>query len=410
MRRSLILVLALAFVAVRQGTGQLVAAPARFPQFPHASLSEPLPEGRYLAEVRGDDAIRVDAQVLAWRADGNAFAAWLASDGRYRLSFEFADGRHARPAGFSTAYPYGARVAWSPDGRRVAIARQRVAILGPDFRRQVLLEGRWRAGLLWSPDGGLLLAGRRLYRTDTWELVGTIPDLHLPSWSPDGSRLAYLDGEAAIRLWDRATGRSVTIDDHTWPGEYSIWSRPPQWSPGGHGLAVSTGINSCCIQPNVLVISRTRLVYFDPTPDTVRYISSDLRTDWMSFSEAGWITARGGSCESYNLLAIPLENFIPNDDPSAGGLFGYEIVYRDHDHPATHPLFVNRGRWIAYAFEHEGEVAFFDPARHGARARHSVHAVDGLWMVGEATSPHGRYLELAVGNLPYSACIGSALL
>src|SRR5262245_46508114 len=104
---------------------------------------------------------------------------------------------------------------------------------------------------MWTPDGGSpAAAGRLIYRTDTWNLVDTIPDLRrTPSWSPDGSRLAYLDNEAALRIWDRATGESRTTDDRTWPDEYSLCFRPPQWSPGGQTLAASTGVNACCVEP-----------------------------------------------------------------------------------------------------------------------------------------------------------------
>lgn len=87
--------------------------------------------------------------------------------------------------------------------------------------------------------------------------------------------------------------------------------------------------------------------------------------------------ARGGSCNRYDLLAIPLKNFIPDDERNHGGLFGYEIVSRDRDQPASHPVFVNRGRWIAYSLieyspQMKGEIAFFDPARGGATARPSI--------------------------------------
>jgi Tol biopolymer transport system component len=107
---------------------------------------------------------------------------------------------------------------WSPDGRSLAFGRLVSPPEGPETFEVVVLEGPTRrrvissrpvaefhaeaSGLpgqavVWSPDGRHLAVpqlgplGLAIIRADNGRQVNAINDAFLPSWSPDGSRLAF---------------------------------------------------------------------------------------------------------------------------------------------------------------------------------------------------------------------------
>jgi WD40 repeat protein/serine/threonine protein kinase len=124
-----------------------------------------------------------------------------------------------------------ARVAFSPDGRLVALANTAypaVTVWDLVLKRQVgVLPGHEKGttSLTFSPDSQRLATagGDRIVRiwdvtssTQVLALDGPAGAVHCLAFSPDGARLAAAGGaESTVRVWDSATGQeSVTLRGH----------------------------------------------------------------------------------------------------------------------------------------------------------------------------------------------------
>jgi len=111
---------------------------------------------------------------------------------------------------------------WAPDGKQLAVGADR----GP-----AQPVGIW----LIRPDG----TGARPF-TPNCTAAGTCsaPSARAPSWSPDGSRIAYLeDGVAGIRIRTKDGGSLLSVDVP------STCCTPPtafSWSPDGTFFAFAT--------------------------------------------------------------------------------------------------------------------------------------------------------------------------
>jgi TolB protein len=145
--------------------------------------------------------------------------------------------------------------AWSPDGERIAFARQLDGAFdlfacvpdGSDLARLTNTPGVDELGPAWSPDGKRLVFARYergiqhgpgklwLARGDGTRarlmLGGGGHDYSAPSWSPDGRRLAFLlDGHLAIEDVKRGALHRLT------PAGQLKETRP-SWSPDGTRIA-----------------------------------------------------------------------------------------------------------------------------------------------------------------------------
>ncbi|MEV5877371.1 WD40 repeat domain-containing protein [Streptomyces sp. NPDC052101] len=189
-------------------------------------------------------------------------------------------------------------VAWSPDGRQLAVSSDdgTVRVWQPDRdARPVVLagDGAWTQGVAWSPDGGKLAAGCRdstvrVWSTGAWAELAVLRHTAATgdreegvggvAWSPDGSRLASGGSDCAVRIWDAGTyaacavlrGHRRMVWSVTWSadgtrvasggedGTVRVWAVPTgalvtaltehegniesvQWSPDGHRLASACG-------------------------------------------------------------------------------------------------------------------------------------------------------------------------
>lgn len=203
-----------------------------------------------------------DASVLAAApSPDGASLAWAVEDrGRFRVLLGAADGSDvvaiAETEATGAVGPDITDVAWSPDGSRIAYAGR--VVEGGVARRTILVvhadgtgaptafDGLWTS-VDWSPDGSRLLllgfpgdeARFDLYTAapDGTDLVRITDDQvanHEPSWSPDGSRIAFASGPSTFQ------DVFVMNADGSDPRRLTDWEGVdlfPVWSPDGGWVA-----------------------------------------------------------------------------------------------------------------------------------------------------------------------------
>lgn len=137
-------------------------------------------------------------------------------------------------------------VAWSPDSKTLAVGSPDATVQLWDAetgRFLEMLHGHHGSvfSLVWSPDGKKLASGSddnliRLWDLEKKEpcttLTGHADVVRALAWSPDGSCLASGSDDRTLRLWNTRTGRSTrTLRGHT------AWILDLAWSPDGASIA-----------------------------------------------------------------------------------------------------------------------------------------------------------------------------
>ena len=144
--------------------------------------------------------------------------------------------------------------AWSPDGRAMAFGRivpeaegagrfEVVVLEGPTRRRVISSRALPRIdaeaslmpaqAIAWSPDGRYLAVpqfspqGLAILRADNGRLVNAINDAFLPSWSPEGGRLAFYVRGAGDSLYmvESAIGQPRMLVEVGQAGQAPAWAR-----------------------------------------------------------------------------------------------------------------------------------------------------------------------------------------
>jgi TolB protein len=139
---------------------------------------------------------------------------------------------------------------WSPDERRIAIAKPGVGLFVIDVRNgnaQRLTRGESDEAPAWSPNGAQILFHRQVTATN-WDIYEIEPSgaglrrltrdpgqqLH-PAWSPDGRKIAFAEQDTSGN-WvihsmnaDGSGRRQITNQRES--------SQDPSWSPDGARIA-----------------------------------------------------------------------------------------------------------------------------------------------------------------------------
>jgi len=108
-------------------------------------------------------------------------------------------------------------VAWSPDGKRLAVTVDEGAVQLWDATTHKILtlllahqEDGWSYAVAWSPDGRMLASSRQSGLVQLWDsrtgreltaLKGHLSQVRGTAWSPDGLRIPSGSDDGTIRLW-----------------------------------------------------------------------------------------------------------------------------------------------------------------------------------------------------------------
>ena len=205
---------------------------------------------------------------MSWSPDGRE-VAYIAADttGEWRIWKVDASGGEPSMIGadLAVAKSLGSRVYsldWSPDGSRIAFIMAgegggtniwTLPAAGGEASQVTLATGINGAGR-WSPDGSrIAFAGSQIGTTvgrsaggrqDIWvvpstgwktePLVDWSEDVFAPSWSPDGSKLAF---ESTRGLEQGSTSHYIwVVDLASGESTYLIEGHSPEWSPDGEKI------------------------------------------------------------------------------------------------------------------------------------------------------------------------------
>jgi WD40 repeat protein len=226
------------------------------------------PDGRQIAAVVGGHDAPRPADLRVWdAADGSLVAAWTVPPGVHRLAYSPDGSRIAlaevsgkvriREAAtgkelFARRLHNGhvAAVAFSPDGRRLATAgwdnlvKVIDAVTG-EVLRTCTGHTKEVQGVAFCPDGRHLVSGGRdrdllLWDADTGAKVRTYRGHHDHIYSvavsPDGHRLASAGAGGSIKLWDTKTGQLLVS-----PTGHEAAVLGVAFSPDGRSLASGGG-------------------------------------------------------------------------------------------------------------------------------------------------------------------------
>lgn len=277
----------------------------------------------------------------------------------------------------------GERPSWSPEGGRLAVVASSpetaaIEVLEPDGdeRRRVIEAPGTIHGVVWSPRGEELAVVRVAGET-SWTLETVRPDGSRrrtlarqesdqvadagPTWSPDGTRIAYAPGiEVVVVL--AARERALRRIDDAWA---------PRWSPDGRYL---------------LVGRREALVAMPldgERPVTVASGLIDAHAAWSPTSEQ--VAFSGVTFEGDRRYHLYLTRF---------GSHRLRLVA---DRAAsTAPAWSPDGRRLAYA-TWDGEIVLLEPATGDTR---SLTRIAGAEIRDLAWSPEGERLAFVAREVP----------
>jgi len=202
----------------------------------------------------------------SWSPDGTRIAFQTSENNAYHVYTMAADGSDRQPvtqAGNDDRHP-----TWSPDGKQLAVdtgteLKREIALidLASGKRTVVTNLGGFASFPSWSPDGSRLsFFNYQNGQLDLWtvntdgtralQMTQVLASenksqctfaCHMASWSPDGTRLAYADGDQknvyTMRSDDGTDQQKASVDDPTGRSHF------PEYLPDGRLAYVTEHIN-----------------------------------------------------------------------------------------------------------------------------------------------------------------------
>jgi WD40 repeat protein len=336
--------------------------------------------GRRRVDLEGSPAGQETA-ALAWSPDGKLFAGiGVGEQGKWTL-WDTHTGR--RRAEYPVTDPFGEKsVAWSPDGRSLAVCNGLDAVIwdpATGTRRTTL--PKVRGPLIWDQNGRTLAAGSAYFPLHTavlWNGTTFEPRVYLSPrtapvlsgsvrWSRDGRRLAFgsIEGAgAAASVWNVSVGKQIAafFDDSV---------NALAWSPDGETLAAATGDFVTLLWDVHTATVRARL------PEGGRLLA--WSRDSQRLATASPISTTILWDARHGKLLAPI--------PGATGGGRVMLGHFSHTDYEWTPSWAPEGKTLATADDEGRSVQLWDVATQTARAtlrghRHTIYAI--------AWSPHSR--------------------
>ncbi len=183
----------------------------------------------FVMEADGAGAVNLtrdpdDDAVPAWSPDGSTIAYARGNGPQAEIWLMAADGSNQRKLTTTGGYAY--RPTWAPDGARIAFEERSTGAI-----------------LVISIDGSRL---ETIYRGNPADHVSD-SDTD-PAWSPDGSAIAYFDGQGISTMRPDGTNNAPYLGSL----DPNIIRSEPAWNPDGTGMAVR-GTLGCCVNHGIYV-------------------------------------------------------------------------------------------------------------------------------------------------------------